>query len=159
MLAQRTFRRRIFNIASLWWLSGTDDGAAGRGGKENSANFGRPLAGHTVLVVEDEFFVGLEIAQTLEAAGAEIAGPARSLREAAEYAADDGIDMAVLDVDLDGQYSFDLARQLRQRGVRVVFATAHADDESLFQGDMAEFPRLSKPTTARALLRALLPFS
>lgn len=159
MFAGSTFRRRTFEIVALWWLGGKGEDAAAPDGKEGSANVGLPLAGHTVLVVEDEFFVGLEIAQTLEAAGAEIVGPARSLGEALEYAADDTIDMAVLDVDLDGEYSFDLARSLIERGVRVVFATAHADDSSLFQGDTAEIPRLGKPTTARALLRALLPLS
>ncbi|MEQ8268958.1 MAG: response regulator [Parvibaculum sp.] len=159
MFAERTFRRRTFEIAALWWLGGTGEDAAAWDGNEGSANAGLPLAGHTVLVVEDEFFVGLEIAQTLETAGAKIVGPARTLSEALEYAADDAIDMAVLDVDLDGEYSFDLARSLRGRGVRVVFATAHADDSSLFHADTAEIPRLGKPTTARALLRALLPLS
>lgn len=159
MFAEKTFRRRTFDIVALWWLSGTDGDATGQGSKESPANFGLPLAGHTVLVVEDEFFVGLEIAQTLEAAGAEIVGPARNLSEAAEFSAGSGIDMAVLDVDLGGQYSFDLARELRRRGVRVVFATAHADDASLFEDDIADIPRLGKPMTARALLRALLPLS
>src|SRR3546814_12058142 len=62
----------------------------------------------------------------------------------------------LLDVDLDGHYSFDLALDLQRRGIRVVFATAHADDGSLFRGQVASIPRIGKPTTARALLPALL---
>lgn len=116
----------------------------------------KPLTGRKVLVVEDEFFVGLEIAQTLEAAGAEVIGPALSLADA-EKLVQDNIDMAVLDVNMNGEYAIALAIQLKRRGVRTVFATAHIDDVSLFEGEAATIPRLSKPTSARALLRALLP--
>lgn len=150
---------RTFTMKVLWWLSGTDGGADGTTGGDESPRGGLPLTGKTVLVVEDEFFVGLEIAQTLEAAGAEIVGPARTLEEAEELGGDGALDMAVLDVDLDGHYSFDLALDLQRRGIRVVFATAHADDNGLFRGQVASIPRIGKPTTARALLRALLPLS
>lgn len=145
----------IRSIIPVWFSNSThrSDGMSGDGeGERDSA----PLAGQKVLVVEDEFFVGLEIAHTLEAAGAEIIGPAWSLADA-EKLADAPIDMAVLDVNMNGEYAIDLAVQLKRKGVRTVFATAHIDDDALFQGEAATIPRLSKPTTARALLRALVP--
>lgn len=158
MIVEKT-SHRTFTMKVLWWLSGIDGGSGDTTGGGESPRGGLPLAGKTVLVVEDEFFVGLEIAQTLESAGAEIVGPARTLEEAAELMSDGTPDMAVLDVDLDGLYSFDLALDLQRRGIRVVFATAHADDGNLFRGQVAAIPRIGKPTTPRALLRALLPLS
>ncbi|ABS63637.1 response regulator receiver protein [Parvibaculum lavamentivorans DS-1] len=159
MIVEKLNRRRTFKMNVLWWMTGLDGGSKGGAGGEKAPSPGLPLSGKTVLVVEDEFFVGLEIAQTLEAAGADVIGPARSVEEAEELLGGGTLDMAVLDVDLDGQYSFDLALALQQRGARVVFATAHADDSGLFRGPIAAIPRIGKPTTARALLRTLLPLS
>ena len=138
------------------WLSNGTRQPDGMSGDNDGRHGSAPLAGRKVLVVEDEFFVGLEIAHTLEAAGAEIVGPAWSLADA-EKLAETPIDMAVLDVNMNGEYAIDLAVQLKRKGVRTVFATAHIDDDALFQGEAAAIPRLSKPTTARALLRALVP--
>jgi len=138
------------------WFSNGPRQPDGMSGDNDGRHGAAPLAGRKVLVVEDEFFVGLEIAHTLEAAGAEIIGPAWSLADA-EKLADTPIDMAVLDVNMNGEYAIDLAVQLKRKGVRTVFATAHIDDDALFQGEAATIPRLSKPTTARALLRALVP--
>src|SRR5690606_32255468 len=159
MMSGTELRRRIVAIVPLWWMSGSAGGAGSDTGGNPGARSGLPLAGRTILVAEDEFFVGIELAQTLEAAGADIVGPAWSLGEAERLAAESGIDMAVLDVNLDGDYALDLAVELRKKGIRVVFATAHADDDSIFGGETADIPRLSKPTSARALLRALLPSS
>lgn len=152
--------RRIFSIGPLWWHASTNDGEGqGEGAKGSSGvpHGGLPLSGRKIIVIEDEFFVGIELAQMLESAGAEILGPAWSLSDAEELAANEEIDMAVVDVNLNGEYSIDFALELQKRGVRVVFATAYADDARLFAGPAASIPRLSKPTSARALLRALLP--
>ncbi|MCF8470202.1 MAG: response regulator, partial [Parvibaculum sp.] len=154
--------QRMFSSATPWRLNGKDanGGSGGPGDRAGDApDDARPLAGQRILVVEDEFFVGLEIAQTLEAAGAAVTGPLRSLEDAEDMAAENSFDMAVLDVNLDGKYALNLALDLRRRGTRVVFATAHADDTHLFQGEAAAIPRLSKPTRARTLLRALLPLT
>ncbi|MEQ8378917.1 response regulator [Parvibaculum sp.] len=138
-------------------------GAGGNTGRPKGVHAGAqdelPLAGRTVLVAEDEFFVGIELAQTLEEAGADIIGPAWSLTEAEKLSEETSLDMAVLDVNLNGDYALDLAVALKNKGVRVVFATAHADDDHLFRGAAADIPRLGKPTSARALLRALRPLS
>ncbi len=116
-----------------------------------------PLSGRKVLIVEDEFFVGLELAQALETAGAGIVGPAWSLADARQIAQSEEFDMAGVDVNMIGEYASDLAGELKNRGVRVVFATAYSDDIRLFREDAATIPRLGKPTSTRALLRALLP--
>lgn len=147
----------IRDIFPAWRLSAASD-AAGDGRAPGAAPQGaKPLSGKRVLVVEDEFFVGLEIAETLQAAGASIAGPAWTLADAERIAAEGGIDMAVLDVNLNGQYAIDLGVELKRQGVRVVFATAHVDDASMFPGEAASIPRLGKPASSRALLRALVP--
>ena len=90
-------------------------------------------------------------------AGAGIVGPAWSLADAKRLAESEEFDMAVVDVNMNGEYAIDLAVELKKRGVRVVFATAYSDDIRLFREDVATIPRLGKPTSTRALLRALLP--
>lgn len=153
------FGPSIRNIFPVWRLAASF-GRSGEGPEDGNAPRGaRPLAGKRVLVVEDEFFVGIEIAETLETAGAEIAGPAWTLADAENLARDGGFDMAVLDVNLNGEYAIALGVELRNQGVRVVFATAHVDDATLFPGDAASIPRIGKPISSRALLRALLPAS
>lgn len=138
------------------WLSSTDDGEGPAGNPGRIPPSILPLSGRKAMVAEDEFFVGLELVQMLESAGAEVSGPASSLADAEAIAAADGIDIAVIDVNLNGDYALDLGVDLHKRGVRVVFATAYADDTRLFTGEAAAIPRLGKPVSARALLRALL---
>lgn len=149
--------RSIRTGLPAWRLAAASGAPQDAAGPADNPNAAKPLSGMRVLVVEDEFFVGLEIAETLEAAGAEVTGPAATLGEAERLAAEGGIDMAVLDVNLNGQYAIDLGIELKRKGVRVIFATAHVDDVMMFPGEAASIPRLGKPTSARALLRALLP--
>lgn len=151
--------KSIGTASPAWRLAAPSGLPGGNAGSDGSAGTRKPLSGKRVLVVEDGFFVGLEIAETLEAAGATTAGPAWTLADAERLAANGGIDMAVLDVNLNGQYAIGLGIELKRQGVRVIFATAHADDATMFPGDAASIPRIGKPASSRALLRALLAAS
>src|SRR5215475_13701788 len=70
------------------------------------------LAGKSVMVVEDEYLVGLEMAQTLRSWGMSVAGPIQTLNDAEAAGAAAEWDCAVLDVNLDGQDTLDFARRL-----------------------------------------------
>lgn len=115
----------------------------------------RPLAGLRVLVAEDEFLVAALIADTLEAAGAEVLGPACSLAEGlrlAGEAAPGSADLcAVLDWNLDGQRSDPLARLLTQRGVPFVIATGYGSVPAEF----AAAPVVAKPFDTEILVGLL----
>jgi CheY-like chemotaxis protein len=83
------------------------------------------LTGLSILLLEDEYMIALDAEQNLREFGAERVEIASTLREAEAFAASTRFDVALLDVNINGQMSFGLAESLRQRGVPVVFATGY----------------------------------
>jgi PAS domain S-box-containing protein len=85
------------------------------------------LRGRRVLLVEDEPLVALESAAALAELGCEVVGPAGTLEEALRLAAAEaeGLDAAVLDVNLAGRASFPVADLLAGRGVPVIHVTGY----------------------------------
>ena len=84
------------------------------------------LSGSTVLVVEDEPFIALDVAELLETAGCRVLGPFGCLEEGLEAAEKGNFDLAVLDVKLRGAAVWPLAQLLRARGVPFVFLTGYS---------------------------------
>lgn len=115
-----------------------------------------PMAGMTVLVVEDDFIVAFDMQTLLEEQGARVLGPAANLAEARELLAKERPTVAVLDVNLGGDYVFPLADELLVKDVPFVFATAYADDDRLFPQQARIAPRLSKPVLPNVLIAQLL---
>jgi DNA-binding NtrC family response regulator len=113
------------------------------------------LSGHTLLVVEDDLFVGLELAQILEEMGGGVVGPLRTIAAAEQAVAAGGFDIAILDVNIGGKYVFGIAETLEARRLPVLFVTAYATDDRLFPDAMREIPRLPKPVQPMALLHVL----
>lgn len=112
----------------------------------------RPLHDLCVLVVEDDYFIAIEMCSALRAAGADVIGPARDL-ETGLAAIDEGIDCAVLDINLRGRMAFQIATELRARDIPVIFATGY--DASMIPAEMADIARLEKPVDPAALYRAI----
>jgi CheY-like chemotaxis protein len=83
------------------------------------------LAGLSVLLLEDEYLIALDAEQSLKEFGVEHVEIASTLREAERLAAGGDFDVALLDVNINGEMSFALAESLRQRGIPVVFATGY----------------------------------
>jgi DNA-binding response OmpR family regulator len=81
-----------------------------------------------VLVVEDEFMIGLDISEQLAEAGFEIVGPAPSVAKALRLVAEPGCDVAVLDVNLGSETSEPIARKLRASGKPFVVLTGYSTD-------------------------------
>lgn len=84
-----------------------------------------PLKGYLILLVEDDPLIGLDIALTLEDAGARILGPcgnAKVTLEAIEnLGPSDPLHGAVLDVDLGDHTSEEVARKLMALEIPFVF--------------------------------------
>lgn len=109
----------------------------------------------TILVVEDEFFIALEIKTALSSAGFSVLGPAASLDHALELLHDTKPDAAVLDVDLGGERVTPVAMQLKALGIPFVLASA-ADPAALAQNaTLAGVRNLGKPTDMRQLAAAV----
>jgi len=79
----------------------------------------------TVLIVEDEIFLALDIERILQDAGYEVAGLASDKREALEAAAK-GVAIAFVDMNLrDGPTGPGIACELARRGAQIVYVTAN----------------------------------
>ncbi len=79
-----------------------------------------------VLVVEDEFMIGLDVSQQLASAGYEVIGLATSVRKALRL--EPTCDVAVLDVNLGGETCEPVARKLRGSGKPFVVLTGYSPD-------------------------------
>jgi len=83
------------------------------------------LHGKRFLVVEDEPFVALDICSCLATAGCEVVGPAGALPEAKALIEQDHFDAALLDLNLEGQTSEELARALTHKNIPFAFLTGY----------------------------------
>jgi len=79
-----------------------------------------------VLVIEDEFMIGLDIGEQLASAGYEVVGLATSVAKALRL--EPRCDVAVLDVNLGGETCEPVARKLRASGKSFVVLTGYAPD-------------------------------
>jgi DNA-binding response OmpR family regulator len=84
------------------------------------------LRDRVILVVEDEFLLAFELAESLRRAGAVVLGPAGSVENGmALYHGAARLDGAILDVNLGGELVFPLANCLSDSGVPLVFTTGY----------------------------------
>ena len=106
-----------------------------------------------VLIVEDEFFIALDIGQQLTDAGFEVVGLAPSVAKALNIVAEPGCDVAVLDVNLGGETSEPVARKLREADKPFVVLSGYSTDNQLPWFGNATV--LSKPLRMNDLVTAL----
>ncbi len=110
---------------------------------ERVARCARSNARPHILVVEDEALVALDIAQALTNAGFDVVGPANAVAHAIELIQDIGCDAAVLDINLGGETSEPVARELNDRSTAFVTLSGYSLEQraSAFEGAVA----LAKP--------------
>lgn len=106
-----------------------------------------------ILVVEDEYFIAKDVRRALVDAGALIVGATGKLDEALRLIEAERIDAAILDVNLDGATSFDLAMLLSERGIPYLFLTGY-DGWSLPDA-FRSAPRIHKPFSPDELIAAV----
>jgi DNA-binding response OmpR family regulator len=111
------------------------------------------LAGCRVMVVEDEFFLAVEIEDALTRAGAEVVGPIPDVRSALGEVGHDGLALAVLDVNLGGSLVYPVADALAERGIPFLFASAYPNTEVPIRHKGR--PYLEKPYETRDLIARL----
>ena len=114
------------------------------------------LDGRTVLLVEDEVLIALDIEAALEDRGATVRGPVTRLSEGLPIADDETqlFDCAVLDVNLRGEEVFPIAERLQARGVPFLFHTGHGDSTQL-QQRFAGAKVCNKPFQTERLVKEL----
>jgi CheY-like chemotaxis protein len=109
-----------------------------------------PLSGLRVLVVEDMFLIAEDIADQLSEWGCKVVGPDRHVKGALQSIAESRIDGALLDVNLDGETSFEIASTLASQDTPFIFMTGY-DSEKVFPAEFQSAPKLSKPVIPEAL--------
>ena len=111
------------------------------------------LAGTRVLIVEDEALLIMLVEECLEELGCVVAGTATRLAQAMAMAQDIAADMAVLDINLNGELSYPVAELLLARKIPVVFATGYGT--SGLPDGLKNAPVLAKPFRMSQLAAAL----
>jgi CheY-like chemotaxis protein len=112
-----------------------------------------PISAKRVLVVEDEYLVAMDVSAWLEAAGAQVVGPASNVNAALEVLERTELDCAILDVNLRGEMAYPIADALAARGIPFVFTTGYG--ARTMPARFAGVKRCEKPTTPEAISRAL----
>ena len=113
------------------------------------------LEGARVLLLEDEFLIALDAEQILKELGARQVETAATLSEAEKRAREGHFDLALLDVNVNGEMSFGLAEMLRKRGVPVVFATGYELKGRSLPALLDPVMCVSKPYTNERLRQVL----
>jgi CheY-like chemotaxis protein len=80
-----------------------------------------------VFVVEDEIMIRMLLEDMLADLGYGVAASAGGLNEAIALARDPDFDLAILDVNLNGNAVYPVADLLMERGVPFVFSTGYGD--------------------------------
>lgn len=112
-------------------------------------------AGSRILIVEDDYLVGVELESGLRDAGFEVVGIAATAMAAVRLACMKHPALAIMDIHLAGKRDgVDAALEMRETsGTRCVFATAHCEPEMRARAERAApLGWLAKPYAFDALL-------
>ncbi|WP_271206115.1 HWE histidine kinase domain-containing protein [Methylopila capsulata] len=111
------------------------------------------LRGKRLLLVEDSMMIALDAQTTLEGAGAtvEVAASVLDARRSLSLMA---FDAAILDVNLFGETSFELADHLKQLGMPFIFATGYGEGVAI-PDRFADVAIIPKPYEERSLRETL----
>ena len=106
-----------------------------------------------VLIVEDEAVVAMLLEDMMADLGHQVVSSVGRMEQALEAAETLNVDLAILDVNLSGEMTYPVAERLRERGIKVVFATGYGADG--LREDWRVAPVVQKPFQLRDLERAL----
>lgn len=111
-----------------------------------------------ILIVEDDWFVSMEMEAAVEAAGHRVAGIVASAEEAVAAAAATRPSLVLMDIRLRGaRDGVDAAAEIRARfGVRSLFCSAHNDPATIRRAEAADpVGWLPKPYSEHQLAEAI----
>jgi DNA-binding NtrC family response regulator len=110
-------------------------------------------SGLRVLIVEDEMIVAWALADMLTRIGCVVVGRAARVNQALAMIAAEAIDVALLDINLNGEKCFPVADALAKLAVPFVFSTAYHNENLPDAYQCA--PMLQKPFDASTLANML----
>src|SRR5262245_35782111 len=111
------------------------------------------LEGRTILVVEDEALLSLDIESVLTGAGCQVVGPFSSAAAATASVGLQPLDAALLDINLGAETVYPLADLLHAKGIPFIWTTGHNPD--VLPPRYRNRPVVGKPYGMECLLSAL----
>jgi CheY-like chemotaxis protein len=106
-----------------------------------------------ILVVEDESMVAMMIEDMLEDLGHKVIVTSGRMPDASKLVSDASADLAILDVNLNGEETYPLADSLAARQIPFIFATGYGS--SGIKDEWSGVPVLQKPFQSRELAQAI----
>ena len=97
-----------------------------------------------ILVVEDETIIAFMLRRIVTEAKCEVVGPVSRLAKGLEMAISQPLNGALLDVNLAGEFTWPIARVLKDRGIPFVFMTGYSQPGFIGE-EFAGVPVVSKP--------------
>ena len=111
------------------------------------------MSGRSILVVEDEPLIAMMLEDFLETLGHRVHATCESVESAVAEAEKGGFDVAILDVNLNGETSWPVARALRAKQIPFVIATGgHVEPPP---PEFAAVPIIEKPYTVDRVTPAI----
>ena len=106
-----------------------------------------------VLIAEDEFLVALSLEEDLRRHGCEIIGPFSKLGDARQAAEVEELDVALLDVNMNGEMAYPVADALSARGIAFIFLSGYG--AMTFPEQYRAAPRVPKPYDPSILIKEI----
>lgn len=113
----------------------------------------RPLDGISVLIIEDEFIIGMMLLSEIESAGGTSVGPVTSVADALEKIESGIADVAIVDSKLADGSAADLAEALEHRGMRFVVVSGY--EEANLPMGLKGAPFVPKPISVPLLIETI----
>ena len=113
----------------------------------------RELSNREVLVVEDEMMIAMLREDMLDELGCKLVGQAASVPRALELIGNESIEVAILDLNLDGKDTYAIADALQRKNVPFIFATGYGS--AGLRQEYGNRPVLQKPFQQKDLEMAL----
>jgi CheY-like chemotaxis protein len=107
----------------------------------------------SILIVEDEPLIAMMLEDFLESLGYSVHATADNVPDALQHVEQGGFDLAILDVNLNGQTAWPVAHRLRDNNIPFVIATGgHVEPPP---PEFASVPVIEKPYTVDRVTPAL----
>ncbi|HEX2803880.1 MAG TPA: response regulator [Sphingomicrobium sp.] len=110
-------------------------------------------ASRSILVVEDEPLIAMMLEDFLETLGHKVHASCESVEDAVAAADKGGFDVAIIDINLNGETAWPVARKLREKEIPFVIATGgHVEPPP---PEFKNVPVIEKPYTVDRVSPAL----
>ncbi len=105
----------------------------------------------SILVVEDDPLLAMDLEWTLKQAGFAVIGPAITTTEAFDLLRAHSPDLIILDLNLGGEMAFPVADHLANTGIPFLILSGHS--RRMMPAQHRNWPFVQKPYVAATLLR------